>query len=76
VLQLRSSLVSDGFDSSASDNLITPSKPISLPVLSENEMNETNLLPQRWSVVRDVLDLSASDNFIAASLPKGLTVWS
>jgi hypothetical protein len=32
------------FDWSASDNLIPPSAPISLPVLSENEMNSNNFV--------------------------------
>jgi hypothetical protein len=40
VLLPRLSKVRDVFDLSASDNLIPPSLPISLPVLCENEMKQ------------------------------------
>jgi hypothetical protein len=51
--------VRDVFDLSASDNLIAPSSPILLPVLSENEMKQQVLLPLRLREVRVVFDLSA-----------------
>jgi hypothetical protein len=60
-LLLRSSEVRVEFDLSASDNLAAPAVPISLPVLSENEMKQQVLL-QRLRVVRDEFDLRISDN--------------
>jgi hypothetical protein len=63
------------FDLIASDNLITPSLSMLLPVLSENEMKQQQLL-LRLSFVRDEFDLSASDNWMAPSLPIRLPVLS
>jgi hypothetical protein len=40
MLLARLSAVRDVFDSSAADNLITPSSPILLSVYSENEMEQ------------------------------------
>ena len=53
--------VSVVFDLSASNNLIAPSLPIVLPVLSENEMKQW-VLQLRSSEVIDELDLSTLDN--------------
>jgi hypothetical protein len=73
VLRLRLSEVRDVFDTSASDNLITPSLPMSLAVLSENEMKMSKL-HRRLSSVRDEFDLSASNNLITRSGPMSLSV--
>jgi hypothetical protein len=54
--------VREEFNLSASDNWITPSLPIKLPVLSENETEAIKQLLYRLSSVRDEFDLSASDN--------------
>jgi hypothetical protein len=73
LLQLRLSKLRDVFDLSASANLQTSSLPISLPVLSENEMKSTSLLLLRMSEVRDEFNLSASDNLVAPSSPISFT---
>jgi hypothetical protein len=76
MLQLRWSKVRDECNLSASDNSITPSSPIPLPVLSENEMKQ-HVLQVRSSEVSDEFDfLSSSDNMIAPSVPMSFTVWS
>jgi hypothetical protein len=64
------------FDLSASSNLIAPSLPIVLSVLSENQMNQQVLLLLRLREVRDEFDLSASDNSIAPSVSILLPVLS
>jgi hypothetical protein len=63
------------FDLSASHKLTTPSVPILVSVLSEND-NTTSLLPPRKSEVRDEFNSSASDIFITASLPISFSVLS
>jgi hypothetical protein len=60
---------------SASDNLTTASLPISLPVMSENEMKQ-QVLQLRSSKVRDEFDLSASNNWTAPSVLILLSVLS
>jgi hypothetical protein len=72
MLRLRSSEVRVELNFSASDNWITPSLPILLAVLSENE-KESSVLLQSSSSLRDVFDLSASDNLVAAAAPISLS---
>jgi hypothetical protein len=65
--------VMDEFALSASDNLVAPSLPMLLPVLSENEMKQqVTLLPLRSSDSRDECNLSASKNTVPC-LPKLLS---
>jgi hypothetical protein len=69
--------VRDEFDMSASDNLMAPSSPKGLSVLSENEMKQQEfVLLLRLSAVRDEFNLSASDNLMAPQLPILLPVLS
>jgi hypothetical protein len=74
-LQLRSSLVRDEFDLSASDSLMTPSSPILLSVLSESGRNNEILL---WRLRNNSaeFDWSASDNLMVPSAPIQLSVLS
>jgi hypothetical protein len=67
-------VVRDVFVMSTSANLVAPSLPILLAVLSENEMNEITKIQVRSSAVRDVFDLSASANLTAPSSPILLSV--
>jgi hypothetical protein len=60
---------------SASTNLVAPSVPIGLAVLSENEMR-TKLLQLRSSSTRDEFDLSTSDNLISPALRRMFSVLS
>jgi hypothetical protein len=75
MLQLRQREVRDEFDLSASANLMAPSLPILLPVLSENQMKQQAVL-LRSSSVRVEFDRSASDNLKAPSLPIILPILS
>jgi hypothetical protein len=75
LLQLRSSAVRDEFDLSTSDNLIAPSTPTLLPVLSQNETKQQMLL-LRLSDAKDELNSSASANLITPSSPTPVSVLS
>jgi hypothetical protein len=62
------------FDLSASHNLIPPSSPRLLSVMSKHKMRRTMLLHSRLSEVRDVFDFSASDSSVAPAAPMPLAV--
>jgi hypothetical protein len=57
--------VRDVFILSASANLATPSNPILISTVSENEMKASMVLQLRSSEVREVFDLSTSNNLLA-----------
>jgi hypothetical protein len=57
------------FNLSASANLMAPSSPISLSVLSENHETKQQVLLLRISEVKEGFDLIESDNLITPSVP-------
>jgi hypothetical protein len=66
--------VREVFDFSASDNTITPSVPIPVSILSENEMKQ-HTLPVRSSEARDEFDRSASDSLAVPSIASSFAVF-